>query len=52
MERGLGKLRRINVLYECDWMNVCMLKKIKIKDTFLKGQLRDIALIPFIQDTD
>ncbi len=27
MERGLGEWRRINVLYECDWMNVCMLKK-------------------------
>ncbi len=29
MERGLGEWRRINVLYECDWMNVCMLKKLK-----------------------
>jgi hypothetical protein len=35
---------------ECDWMNVCMLKK--IKDTFLKGQSRDIAFLPFIQDID
>ena len=24
MERGLSKWRRINVLYECDGMNVCM----------------------------
>ena len=24
MERGLSEWRRINVLYECDWMNVCM----------------------------
>jgi hypothetical protein len=24
MERGLGEWRWINVLYECDWMNVCM----------------------------
>jgi hypothetical protein len=25
MERGLSEWRRINVLYECDRMNVCML---------------------------
>ncbi len=25
MERGLSECRRINVLYECDCMNVCML---------------------------
>jgi hypothetical protein len=24
MERGLSEWRRINVLYECDCMNVCM----------------------------
>jgi hypothetical protein len=24
MERGLSEWRRINVLYECDLMNVCM----------------------------
>ncbi len=24
MERGLSEWRRINVLYECYWMNVCM----------------------------
>jgi hypothetical protein len=24
MERGHGEWQWINVLYECDWMNVCM----------------------------
>jgi hypothetical protein len=28
MERGPSEWRRINVLYECNWMNVSMLQKI------------------------
>jgi hypothetical protein len=29
MERNLGEWRRMNVLYECDGMNVCAFKKTK-----------------------
>jgi hypothetical protein len=29
--RGLGEWRWINVLYECDWMDVCMLLNMKNK---------------------
>ncbi len=28
MERNLGEWRRVNVLYECDGMNVCTIEKI------------------------
>jgi hypothetical protein len=35
MERNLGEWRRINVLYECDGMNVCTIKYQNKQQTYV-----------------
>ncbi len=43
MERDLDEWRRINALYECDWMNVCKIWKINKKSGILPPETLNVC---------
>jgi hypothetical protein len=52
MERGLGEWRRINVLYECDWMNLSMYATKPSKKTKTENSHWQEDSFEPIQDSD